>query len=121
MSAEGGADRYREYIIAEALSANLPDGVYRIVFHNSQHRRPDEAHLRIDPFTVFNRERPEVVQDWIVRVGKLLNTNGRVGDAVVRRLPDRPGIEAQYRKDNPGFSERTYSHAIHLGASMAVF
>ena len=110
---------YRQKTIDDALARNLPDGVFRIVFYNSQHlhRALDK---QIDPYEVFSSSPRDEVEDWILRSKALMSSNYEVGDALVGKNANYDAIREHYIASNPGFSGDTYAHAIHLGASKAV-
>ncbi|MBS1174465.1 MAG: hypothetical protein H6R05_596 [Burkholderiaceae bacterium] len=110
---------YRQKTIDDALALNLPDGVFRIVFYNSQysHCAPDK---QIDPYEVFSPSPRDEVENWIMRSKTLMSSNYEVGDALVGKSANYEVIREHYISSNPGFSGDTYAHAIHLGASKAV-
>lgn len=110
---------YRQETINDALSLNLPDGVFRIVFYNTNfsRRAPDKE---IDPYEVFFLSPRDEVENWIIRSKALMSSNYEVGDALVGKSSSYAVIREHYINSNPGFSQDTYAHAIHLGASKAV-
>jgi hypothetical protein len=109
---------YRQLTIDKALAVNLADGVFIIVFYNSQfsNKAPEK---RINPFEVFATASKSEIQEWIERSKRLMSSNYPVGDAIVDKSSEYEKIRDDYINNNPGFSIETYSHAIHLGASKA--
>ena len=117
-TSEDAADWYRRKTVSDALSVNLADGVIIIVFYNYQFSRSDPERS-IDPFEIFASVSRNEVQDWIDRSERLMSSNFAVGDAIVEKSGKYEEIRDNYIASNPGFSKRTYSHAIYLGASKA--
>ena len=81
----------------------------------------------------FLSESHELVQNWISRANRLLESNYDVGDALVtcanikgdqdvkeRGRNNYEDIRNCFIINNPGLSNETYEHAIRLGASKAV-
>jgi hypothetical protein len=67
--------------------------------------------------SAFARESCEFIQKWIVDVYDLLLNNYAVGDAIVESIKNRKRqryeeIKAKFIKDNSGFSEESYGHAV---------
>jgi hypothetical protein len=118
MASEDAAKWYRQKTIDEALAVNLADGVFIIVFYNSQYSNkvPEK---QIDPFEVFITASQTDIQEWIKRSKMLMSSNYPVGDALVGKSSEYEKIRDDYINSNPGFSKHTYAHAIHLGASKA--
>jgi hypothetical protein len=114
------AKRYRDKTIEHATQIGLADGVFKIVCYNLEHSHRMPV-MRIDPFEVFASEPRELISEWIARSEKLLTSNYPVGDALAGKSEDYEEIVNRYIKSNPGFSQNTYAHAIHLGASKAVY
>ena len=119
MSPEEAAQWLREKTIAEANALLLADAVYKIVFYNSQHSNRS-SECQIDPFQVFDSASPEAIEDWIERTKRLLASNYTVGDAIVDKSDRANSLEAQYIASNPGFSAKTYEHAVWVGIGKAV-
>jgi hypothetical protein len=118
MTAAESEKWYRQLTIDKALAANLADGVFIIVFYNSQfsNKAPE---MQIDPFEVFAASSQLEIQAWIERSKRLMSSNYPIGDALVGKSSEYDKIRDDYINNNPGFSKETYSHAIHLGASKA--
>jgi hypothetical protein len=119
MSPEEAETWMRQKTIDDALALNLPDGVFSIVFYNSQYSNfaPDK---QIDPYNVFSPSPHDEVEDWILRSKALMSSNYEVGDALVGKSANYDEIREHYISRNPGFSGDTYEHAIYLGSSKAV-
>jgi hypothetical protein len=118
----------KEKIVDKAKSLNLADGIYMLVRFNERARLFREA--EIDIYEVFPSESKKLIDSWIYRVNKLLTDNYDVGDkflysANLSREGDRGSYEIAHKryeeaylnfiKNNPGFSEKTYSDATHQG------
>lgn len=116
MSPEEADIWYRQVTIDAALARNLPDGVFKIVFYNVQ--RQGRTRL-LDPFEVFASTPRALVEDWIARSNRLMSSNFDVGNARLWKPEDYEAEREKFIRENPGFDEKTYSHAIHLGTNKA--
>jgi hypothetical protein len=121
-----------ETTIHNALSAELPDGIYIIVVYNNQSKMRRKDIIKL--YEVFPNENHEIIDSWVKNVKQLLRSNYDVGNAVVDRANTHRELEVDayekadkryndmYRNfvlSNPGFSKETYEHAVNLGAIAA--
>lgn len=120
------------YTLKQIDSLPMADAIFYITLHNRRMGRND-AEFHIDPFELFPDEPREVIQAWISHARDLESGGYWVGDALVESVNKRGDDEARERarqnynnvrnnfiNSNPGYSEKTYEHAIHLGASRAI-
>ncbi|AOO64719.1 hypothetical protein [Sulfurospirillum halorespirans] len=116
-------DKYKQKTIDRALSVNLSDGIYIVFYYNETYSNNNN---QINIFQIFKSKSRNEIQEWIERCRKLLTSNYEVGDALVEMANQKVASSIRYEKareelikNNPGFSEETYAHVIHLGASFA--